>query len=185
MTGTPLPPQPAERKPFPLTHITAVLAAWAAFLTLGTALAFYYFYPDRLGTPQPISFSHRIHVTEKKLSCVMCHSEVFDTDRAGIPPLETCLLCHSRIITHHPQILRLTEYYDHNRPVEWNRIAYLPDLCFFSHQAHIFRGFDCGKCHGEVDKMDRVVLVNNFQMGFCIQCHRDEGASHDCLFCHR
>jgi hypothetical protein len=36
-----------------------------------------------------------------------------------------------------------------------------------------------------VKTMDRVTLVHKFQMGFCIQCHRDYDASHDCFTCHR
>jgi hypothetical protein len=184
MTGTFFKSEPQEN-PFPIRRISLVLALGTVFFLVVTAVGFYYFYPSRIGMLQPIPFSHRVHVTEKKLSCVMCHSEVFDTDQAGIPPLDTCMLCHSRIIIHQPKIVQLRKHYYDNQPVTWNRISYLPDLCFFSHQAHIHRGIDCGKCHGEVDKMDRVVLINNFKMGFCVQCHRDEGVSHDCLICHR
>jgi hypothetical protein len=28
-------------------------------------------------------------------------------------------------------------------------------------------------------------VVNLNQMGFCIQCHKDEECSHDCFICHR
>ena len=33
--------------------------------------------------------------------------------------------------------------------------------------------------------MDRVVKAQKFEMGFCIQCHRDNHATHDCFTCHR
>jgi hypothetical protein len=33
--------------------------------------------------------------------------------------------------------------------------------------------------------MDRVFMKKPFQMGFCVQCHRDTKVSHDCWMCHR
>jgi predicted CXXCH cytochrome family protein len=108
-----------------------------------------------------------------------------NTARSGVPPLETCLLCHSRIIVDHPEIVKLRAYYDAGKPVEWVRVNDLPDFVYFDHSAHVRAGFDCGRCHGDVAGMDRVWLVHDFQMGFCVQCHRDNGFSHDCLICHR
>jgi hypothetical protein len=94
------------------------------------------------------------------------------------------MLCHSKIIIHHPRIADLRDHYFQRKPVPWVRIAYLPDFVHFDHRCHIIRGVDCGKCHGDVSQMDRVTLVNNFNMGFCVQCHRDEKVSHDCFVCH-
>lgn len=162
-----------------------VIVIMSFVVLLFAVLNFYWYYPSQIGMHQPIPFSHRVHVTDKKLSCVMCHSGVFDSPHAGIPPLETCMLCHSRIIIHHEQIQKLRKHYEQGIPVEWYRVDYIPDFVFFNHQQHILNGFDCGKCHGDVAQMDRVYQVYKLQMGFCIQCHKEQGASHDCYICHR
>jgi hypothetical protein len=95
------------------------------------------------------------------------------------------MLCHQRIIIHYPPIQNiLARDYENKTPVEWVRINDLPDLAHFFHNVHIGAGFDCGRCHGDVGKMDRVVLVNKFDMGFCIKCHKEEGGSTDCFKCH-
>ena len=151
-----------------------------------TALAVLFFFPGRIGAAQPIPFSHRFHAGTKQVSCVFCHPGVLKTARAGVPPLETCMLCHKRIIVTHPEIRKLTEYHDSGTPVPWVRVNRLSEFAFFNHQRHVRAGFDCGRCHGDVAAMDRVkpaVPLNN--MGFCVQCHRDEEYSHDCLICHR
>lgn len=177
---------PPDQKKTP--SIAGGLAILLLILLVGSIGALFIFYPVGAidaAVQQPIPFSHRVHATDKKLSCVLCHSGVINADHAGIPPLETCMLCHSKIIIHHPKIADLRRHYDQREPVEWQRITYLPDFVYFSHQAHIQAGFDCGKCHGNVAQMDRVIAPTQFKMGFCVQCHRDENFSHDCFICHR
>ena len=156
-----------------------------AIILLSMVLLYAFFYENRIGPEQPIPFSHRIHATEKKISCVFCHSEAVNTDVAGIPPLETCILCHSKIIIHYPPIEDLRNHYYNKNPVEWTRINVLQEFVYFSHQTHIQSGVDCGKCHGDVAQMDRVIMKKPFNMGFCVQCHRDVKVSHDCWMCHR
>ena len=150
-----------------------------------TAWEYYHYFPRQLGPAQPIAFSHRVHVTDKQLNCLFCHSGALDTPRATVPPLETCLLCHSRILTQYPEIVKLRQAYEAGRPVAWVRVNDLPDYVFFDHERHVRGGIDCGQCHGDVAAMDRVTSVQPFEMGFCVQCHRDRGYSHDCLVCHR
>ena len=50
---------------------------------------------------------------------------------------------------------------------------------------HLNRSIDCGHCHGPVDQMDRVVRIQDLNMGFCIGCHKYYNATHDCFTCHR
>lgn len=167
-----------------------VRAAWwaVAATILGTtaAIAYLQYYPSDLGPQQPIPFSHHFHVATKDISCFMCHSQAAVQDRAGVPPLETCMLCHKQIIVNYPPIRKLREHYDTARPVEWvhvnNRV---PEFVYFSHQRHVRSGIDCGQCHGDVTEMDRIKAPFEFTMGFCVQCHRDNNFSHDCLTCHR
>ena len=165
---------------------SGLLLAFAVFMMVGVSLVGYYVhYQRQLGPSQPIPFSHRFHNTEKKISCVICHRNVFTSANAGIPPLETCMLCHRRIIIHYPYIETLRNAYFSGEPVRWVRVAWLPDFVYFDHMIHTRQGFDCGKCHGDVAQMDRIKPAHALKMGFCIQCHRDENATHDCLACHR
>jgi hypothetical protein len=169
-------------------HFAAALSLFFLLLLLILAGSFLIFYPQgsiMSAVGQPIPFSHRVHATDKQISCFMCHSNAIKTDHAGLPPEETCMLCHKRIAIHYPPIVRLTNYYNDSTPIRWNRVNDLPDFVYFSHQSHILAGFDCGKCHGDVATMDRVLYVNQFTMGFCITCHKEQNASHDCFICHR
>lgn len=172
-----------EERGVPWTSIAAV-----AVLLLGLGAALLLFdipYPVGLGPRQPIPFSHRVHVHVKRISCLMCHTEVARSSRAGIPPLQTCLLCHQRIIRTYPYIAQLREHFRQNRPVVWQRVNWVSEFAYFNHSVHIQRGFDCSRCHGDVSLMDRVVTAHKFEMGFCIQCHRENKATHDCFTCHR
>ena len=175
--------KPAERQlpqwPTFAAVVVALLSAAAALIYLDML------YPVGLGQRQPIPFSHRVHVQVKGVGCFMCHSEAARSSRAGVPPLETCLLCHSRIIRSYPYIARLREHVSRNEPVVWERVNWVPEFVYFDHSMHIRRGIDCGVCHGDVRVMDRVVPSRRFEMGFCIQCHRDNEATVDCFTCHR
>lgn len=162
--------------------------AGVAVIALSVLAAFVYLdipYPVGLGPRQPIPFSHRVHAHVKNISCFMCHTGAASSSRAGIPPLETCLLCHDRIIRTYPYLAKLRDQVARNTPVIWERVNWLPEFVYFDHSMHIQRGIDCGACHGEVALMDRVVAARKFEMGFCIQCHRDYQATHDCFTCHR
>ena len=177
---------PAEEKHYKSWYwLPFVISLVAAILLVCMSAGYAYFFSRGIGPEQPIPFSHRIHATEKKISCVFCHAEAIDTDVAGVPPMETCMLCHSKIIIHYPQIAQLRESYYNKTPIQWNRVNILQEFVFFSHQAHIQSGVDCGKCHGDVKKMDRISMKKPFTMGFCVQCHRDTQVSYDCLMCHR
>jgi hypothetical protein len=151
-----------------------IIATWLGYNLVGIGM----------GPEQPLPFSHRVHATDKQISCVMCHQSAIDTKRAGIPPLATCLLCHQEVITQFPWIRKLREHFYARKPIEWTRLNTLPDFVFFDHSAHLNRGIDCGRCHGAVNEMDRLHQEQKFVMGFCIQCHRDNNATHDCFVCH-
>ncbi len=143
------------------------------------------YYQPHVGPEQPIPFSHRIHAGVKKIGCVVCHRDVANSPQAGMPPLQTCMLCHEHIITEFPPIRKLRQQYEEKTPVEWVRVYNLQQFVFFDHQVHVQRGIDCSHCHGDVKAMDRVYQANLFNMGFCIRCHRQNEATHDCFTCHR
>lgn len=167
-----------------------IQALLAVFTVLATGLLVYFFlFYGRLslGPEQPIPFSHRVHVNDKRISCFLCHPEAMTSARAGVPPLRTCMLCHTRIAVTYPPIRDLRERYFANKPVLWNRVFMLPEFVYFDHSMHIHRRIDCSVCHGNVPAMDRIVLpsIQNLQMGFCVGCHRKSKVSYDCFLCHR
>ncbi len=179
-------PSVAERpKRRGLSRAEWTLAGVTALLMLAMVLGYWFWFRIGTGPVQPIPFSHRLHATDKQISCFFCHNGAVNTARAGVPPLETCLLCHSRIITEYPQIVKLRDYYRRREPIPWVRVNDVPGFVYFSHQRHLLTGIDCAQCHGDVAHMDRVQYLHRFEMGYCMQCHRDYNASHDCYTCHR
>jgi len=177
--------QSGPSRPTRRSYLAPALAAATALVAACTALGFYYYMPSGVGQDQPIPFSHRVHVTDKRISCLMCHNGVAVADNAGVPPLETCMLCHSKIIIDQPNIRVLREHYFAGEPVEWRRVNVLQEFVYFTHEVHVRAGFDCSRCHGDVAAMDRVVPQPEFTMGFCRDCHAEQNFSHDCLICHR
>jgi hypothetical protein len=154
-------------------------------LVVGAILLATLLFRTRIGPAQPIPFSHRVHAHDKQISCYMCHEQARFAANAGVPPVQTCLLCHSHIIVTYPPIEQLRCYFDANKPVEWTRVTRLPDFVYFTHAVHLQRGVDCGRCHGNVLQMDRIQLAHNLNMGFCMRCHRENRATVDCFTCHR
>ena len=166
--------------------------AWEWLLAILTVAIFgltwwgYYAVPSApLGLAQPLPFSHRVHAGVKTISCLVCHNTVQAEAHAGIPPVETCMLCHSRIIITYPDIQVLRSHYYERIPLLWRRVNILPDFVKFNHSQHINRSVDCGHCHGPVKDMDRIKPPQEFTMGFCITCHKAYNATHDCFTCHR
>lgn len=168
--------------------ILAICALGALALAFGF-IYFYHIYPTmRAGQLQPIPFSHRIHVGIKEIDCRFCHTTVAEGRHAGLPPVEKCLYCHEFIIPEHPWIRELQGFADRGEDLPWQKVFYLPDHVYFSHEQHIRGGISCDECHGQVQTMDRIVEANNLQMGFCIDCHTDQERATpilDCLNCHQ
>jgi hypothetical protein len=90
------------------------------------------------------------------------------------------------------------------RPIEWQQIHRLPEHVQFQHNRHVAVGVECNTCHGnlrqedpiKVEELHKLYLVpdtrwwkyglpaQKLEMGWCIQCHRENEASQDCLTCH-
>lgn len=175
----------ARRKPD--YHPGRWIFAFAAIAVVGAMMLFYFYaYPHRLiGPAQPIPFSHRVHAGTKQIACRFCHPFAEYGPRAGLPTMRKCFFCHEYIIPRHPEILKEKMTLQTGKPIEWVRVFYLPDYVQFNHQPHIaWAGFECRQCHGAVEAQDRLFRTR-FKMGFCIDCHRAQGAQIDCwLACH-
>jgi len=148
-------------------------------------LYFYYASPaTRMGPEQPIPFSHRVHAGVKAIQCRFCHPYVERSIFPGIPPVEKCLYCHNYIIANFPWIQKEHHYFDTNTPTPWKKTVYVPEFVFFRHIRHIKRGIKCQHCHGPIETMDRIP-AKKFQMGFCVDCHKQNKARLGCwLACH-
>lgn len=159
---------------------------WAAVLSIGALAYLFYLYPhEGIGPQQPVYFSHRVHAGVKQINCRFCHPYVERSEHAGLPEVEKCFYCHKYVIPNHPEILKEKRHLDEKDPVPWVQIFFVPDYVKFRHLPHIrWAKLDCVECHGAVQTRDRLVPVN-FQMGFCIDCHRQRNAQTDCwLACH-
>ena len=141
-------------------------------------------YPYRIGPKQPVPFSHRVHAGDKRISCFFCHPFADRGPSAGMPEVSTCLLCHNQIVPQFPPVQKVHEFFANDEPVPWVRVTRLADHVHFPHHMHLRKGVDCGRCHGDVKAMDRVLPAHRFKMGFCVDCHRAQKASVDCLVCH-
>lgn len=130
--------------------------------------------PHRLGQPvnQPVPFSHKHHVDDVGLDCRFCHAGVETQAFAGIPPISTCMTCHSRLFTDAPVLQPVIRSWQSGRSLRWNRVNQLPDFVYFNHSIHIAKGVGCESCHGRVDQMPLTRRVAPLSMAWCLDCHR-------------
>lgn len=137
---------------------------------------------------QPIAFSHIIHVQENKMDCQFCHWSVAKAEYAAIPEVETCMGCHKLVQGRSERgkedVKKIKEYYDKGEPIPWEKVHVMPDHVKFNHKRHIKAGVACQQCHGQIPEMQTVERVTSMKMGWCIDCHRQKGASIDCATCH-
>lgn len=126
---------------------------------------------------QPLPFSHKHHVGDDGIDCRYCHSSVETSAFAGMPPISTCMTCHSQLYTDQTMLAPLVKAYLSGVPLHWQRVHTLPDFVYFNHSIHIAKGIGCVSCHGEVDQMPLTWRVAPLTMRWCLDCHR-QPASH-------
>ena len=126
---------------------------------------------------QPVPFSHQRHVQANGLDCRYCHTTVENSNFAGIPATETCMTCHSQILTDQPMFAPVIESWQNDEPMEWTRINDLPDFVYFDHSIHINRGIGCNHCHSNesigIEEMRLTAKAQTFHMSWCLDCHKD------------
>ena len=141
---------------------------------------------DIRDTPQqPFPFSHQIHL-EKELVCTDCHEGVERGPRAGLPSINTCMICHSQVATDRPLIQQLAALQEKGVDLAWQRVYdYQREAHVrFDHAPHIRAKVECSTCHGNQKQQQVAERAVNMDMGFCVNCHREKQASNDCLTCH-
>ena len=136
---------------------------------------------------QPIDFPHKIHTDDIGVFCDTCHTGVKTSPRAGIPSINVCMSCHEDIgDPADPRIQALRADAKRGEDIAWQRVyGFLRESHVrFNHAPHIRANVDCSNCHGDLSQMTVAQRVVNHTMAFCIDCHRQKGASNDCLTCH-
>lgn len=130
--------------------------------------------PNVINQPieQPVPFSHKHHAGDDGIACRYCHTSVETSPFAGIPPVSTCMTCHSRLYTDQAALAPLVASWESGRPLHWKRVHQLPDFVYFNHSIHVAKGVGCASCHGRVDKMPLIRRTQPLTMQWCLACHR-------------
>lgn len=123
--------------------------------------------------PQPGGgFSHVLHVNQK-IDCRYCHTSVEVSSSANIPPTETCMGCHSQVLSQSAKLQFVRDSWATGVPIQWNKVHDLPKFVYFNHSIHVSKGVGCSTCHGNLAKMNVVYKTQALYMGWCLDCHRD------------
>jgi hypothetical protein len=130
--------------------------------------------PQRIGeaVEQPVPFSHKHHVGDDGIDCRYCHDTVESSAFAGIPPISTCMTCHSQLYTDQPMLRPVVESWQRGVALHWQRVHQLPDFVYFNHAIHVVKGVGCESCHGRVDRMPLTMRTQPLSMEWCLDCHR-------------
>jgi hypothetical protein len=128
------------------------------------------------------------------IPCRYCHTMPYKGRHSTLPSTDICMNCHEVVGQNKEWVLVLKEYWERGEPIPWVKVHDLPDFAYYDHSAHLNvvneKGeakLDCIDCHMDVENHDVVAVQTEFNMGWCIDCHRkpDMAASTDCVICHR
>ncbi|HYL20928.1 MAG TPA: cytochrome c3 family protein [Gemmatimonadales bacterium] len=137
---------------------------------------------------QPVAFNHRRHTQDLKLDCQLCHQYVTTAAHAGLPTGQTCVVCHQARLGKSPEAARVTELLARGDSLHFAKLFRLPAHVNFTHRRHVgIAKLACEACHGAIAVSQRPperALVR-IRMQFCLDCHRTNGQSLDCVACHR
>lgn len=162
-----------------------MLVRFALIAALASAFGFF-LSPFEQETPeQPIAYSHKVHI-EQGLDCATCHTTAATHDQAQLPSVSKCMLCHAAIAVDHPEVQKLAAYAEQGVEPPWKRVYGFTQAAhvIFRHAAHANAGVECATCHGDLSQMTVAEPAVHHDMGTCLNCHRESGASEDCAACH-
>jgi hypothetical protein len=133
---------------------------------------------------QPIPFNHKLHVTDLKVPCKICHPNPDPGEMMGLPEVSTCMQCHSTIEPKTAAERKLAAFAKQNRDLDWARVYQIPTFVRFDHRQHLQAGAKCETCHGPVAQRNTLRQEHEVTMGACMNCHRATHAALDCGSCH-
>lgn len=155
--------------------VTAIGGVLGLIAVIG--FVWYYFSPEYTDVGyrpvQPVEYSHKVHAGDLGTDCRYCHTGVERQAHANVPPTRTCMNCHTMVKTDSEKLALVRNSYASGQPIEWIRVHNLPDFAYFDHSAHINAGVGCISCHGDVNRMEVVMLSEPLSMGWCLECHRN------------
>lgn len=159
-----------------------LVGALVAFIALGAFGSFIVVQARHIGfnqgyaPDQPVAFSHKKHAGELQMDCQYCHYGADKGRHAAIPPTELCLNCHSKVKTGSPEIKKIQKAVDSGENIQWVKVNHYADFAYFNHAQHVnVAGVSCQKCHGPVQEMEIYYQAEKLAMGWCIECHRNNG----------
>jgi hypothetical protein len=177
-------PAPVQTAPYTASAQAHSPTFTTARPTMGAAMNdFFWVKPTPV---QPIDFPHNIHV-EKGLTCLeYCHESVTKGPQAGLPSVNTCLICHAAIATDKPRIQQITAMQEKGLDLAWQRVNRFTAAAHvrFNHAPHIRANVECATCHGDIAHQTVAQRNVSLDMGYCVTCHRQKNAPNDCLTCH-
>lgn len=152
-----------------------------AALVFGAALAGCTLFVDE--GSQPLAFSHRVHVVQEELDCVICHEDAYAADAPGMPYPDTCMLCHEDTAEDTPPERRIeTLFVDETYAAgHWSALS---DEVIFSHAAHVGAEIGCAECHVGIDENERLDASIGVDMRACTTCHAARAQPNECATCH-
>ncbi len=135
---------------------------------------------------QPIEFPHVTHIKNGITCTEYCHESVTKGPEAGLPSINTCLICHAAIATEAERIKTITAWSEKGLDANWQRVYKFaePAHVKFNHAPHIRANVECSTCHGDIANQTVAQLNTTLDMGTCVSCHREKQAPNDCLTCH-
>jgi len=155
--------------------LLVVLSVLGAILAIGGHMDSSYVTLVGWVRDQPVPFSHEHHVGGLGIDCRYCHTTVETSAEAGLPSTHVCMSCHSQLWTNAEMLAPVRDSLATGRPLQWQRVARVPDYVYFNHAIHVARGVPCVACHGRVDQMPLMMRAEPFEMRWCLACHRDPG----------
>ena len=172
----------------PMGRIAVLITALSLF-----SLAAYGLYQTQQPPPQPIEFTHKLHVG-LGIQCLYCHPGALRGASPGIPTINKCWGCHQQIAkTQTSEKLQpMVEAMNQGVGFEWVPVAIVPDFVHFNHRPHIAAGLNCENCHGDMSQVEIAENPQVMNMGWCLTCHRERAADDteklvkltDCGTCH-
>lgn len=141
-------------------------------------------------TVQPIAFPHNKHAGEFQIDCQYCHFSAERSVDAGIPPVQSCMGCHTLLPGRNnpEEVQKLRDYWERGETIPWVRIYKASDHAKVPHMRHVGKdagALECQECHGTVEEIEIIEEVNQpLKMGWCVDCHVQNEASIDCTVCH-
>ncbi len=155
----------------PMGRIAAIIGVLTLF-----SLAAYGISVTQQAPEQPIQFPHNLHVGFG-IQCLYCHPGALRGPSPGLPTEAKCWGCHQQIAKtfsgQSPELTKLLNYVKENKPIQWVPVAQVPDFVHFVHRPHIAAGLNCETCHGDMTKVTVAQNPQEFNMGFCLNCHRN------------